>query len=288
MNYSETELVYGQVNDHQLSAIFYRPETADSSSAFVIDVHGGAWSSGHRKSGQHYDRLLAQNGVCVLAIDFRQAPDFQHPSASADVCAAVRFVRQTDLLGFNPARLGLVGSSSGGHLALLAGLKPDIEEHKGTQIRTNAGFIDVDDQSAEVEFVIALWPVSNPLARYQYATMRAGEDASTWGPNFTPDRLTNAHRAYYPSQQAMQDATVQRILADKEYQHLPRIFVVQPELDLNVPVFMSQTLAGALKNENANYQYKMYPGVAHGFAHFEGEQTSVCISDMLGFMSDEY
>jgi len=50
---------------------------------------------------------------------------------------------------------------------------------------------------------------------------------------------------------------------------------------------MSQTLADALEREDATYRYKLYPGVAHGFALFEGEQTSVCISDMLDFISDE-
>lgn len=285
MKYEEIELVYGRARHLELMAVFYRTDGATKDTPFVIDIHGGAWSRGHRNTGQNYDRLLAENGVCVLAIDFRQGPDHQHPAASADICGAIRFVKQTDMLGFNPARLGLVGSSSGGHLALLAGLKPNTSEHKGTEIKMNAGFHHADEHSAAVDFVIALWPVSNPIARYQYVKLREQDDASTWGPNFAPDRLVMGHQAYYRSEAEMSEASIQRILAAKEYQNLPDIFIVQAEFDLNVPVFLSQTLAGALKNAEARFKYKMYPGVAHGFAHMESEQTTACINDMITFIS---
>ncbi len=288
MTFSEAELVFALANSHEdasleLSAVLYRPDNADSRSQFLIDVHGGAWSAGHRKTGHNYDRKLAAQGFCVLAIDFRQAPAHQHPGASADVCAAVRFARQTDMLGFTPARVGLIGSSSGGQLALLAGLKPDTEEHKGTLINSSNGFVNADNDSAEVDFVVALWPVSNPIARYQYATARQKDKPSTWGPNFNPDRLVQGHLAYFPDQDAMSEASIQRVLAGREFQVLPRTFIVQPEFDLNVPVFMSQTLNGALIDAGCDVSYKLYPGVAHGFAHLEGEQTDECIKDIVAF-----
>ena len=223
---------------------------------------------------RNYDRKLAAESFCVLAIDFRQGPDHQHPAASADICAAIRFAKQTDMLGFNPARVGLIGSSSGGHLALLAGIKPNIGEHQGTLINTRNGFINADNENAAVEFVVALWPVSNPIARYQYARAREQDDPSTWGPNFTPSRLAQGHLAYFSNQEAMSEASIQRILAAREFQSLPRTLIVQPALDLNVPVFMSQTLVGALLDAGCEVTYKLYQDVAHGFAHVESEQTN--------------
>jgi len=83
----------------------------------------------------------------------------------------------------------------------------------------------------------------------------------------------------------MSEASIQRLLSASEQQCLPGVFVVQPEPDLNVPIFMSQTLTGALEDAGADVLYKLYPGVAHGFAHAEGEQTAACIDDMVSFIS---
>ena len=246
----------------------------------MVDIHGGAWSAGHRKNGRHYCRRLAENGIAVLAIDFRHAPAHQHPTANMDIRAAIQFARDT--LEVNVSSLGLIGSSSGGHLALLSGLKPDVAAHMGTLVSSNESFAG-STTSAVVDFVIALWPVSNPLARFHYATARAREFPDTLG-DFQPLRLIEGHRAYFETEQAMQDASIQRILAESDHNSLPGVFIVQPELDQNVPVFMSQTLHGAFIESGANVTYKLYEGVEHGFAQAEGPKTDECIDDMVAFI----
>ena len=83
----------------------------------------------------------------------------------------------------------------------------------------------------------------------------------------------------------MNEASIQRILALNKFQDLPRVFVVQPELDLNVPVFMTESLHGALLDAGADVKYKLYRDVAHGFASSEGPQTGSCIEDMIKFIA---
>ena len=58
----------------------------------VIDVHGGAWTRGDRATGAIHCRALAACGLVVASVDFRQGPDHQHPAASRDVAAGVRYV----------------------------------------------------------------------------------------------------------------------------------------------------------------------------------------------------
>ncbi len=270
---NETTLVYRSVDGIELEGLLYRPDDPPPYD-LVIDVHGGAWSSGHYESGRHYDTKLAEAGICVLAINFRHGPDFLHPSASADIAAAIRFAKTS--LGFEYKQLGLVGSSSGGHLALYTALLPNIAAHQD----------DATDISAEVDFVVALWPVSNPLARYQYVLAWEQASQETWGPNFTPDRLARGTMSYFGSKEAMNETSIQRVLAMNEHQRLPRVFVVQSELDLNVPVFMTESLHGALLDAGADVKYKLYRGVAHGFASSEGPQTEVCIKDVIQFIKD--
>jgi acetyl esterase len=213
---------------------------------------------------------LAGSGICVVAIDFRQGPDFKHPTSVIDILAAARWCVTSSDPGVTPASLGLLGSSSGGHLAMYAALDPDAIDREA---------------SGAIDYVIALWPVSNPLARYQYATARLHEDPETFV-RFAPDRLKAGHEAYFTDQRQMCDAAIQDILVSGRHTRLPPVFVVQPELDQNVPVMMSQTLAGAWELAGGNVTYKLYEGVAHGFAHAEGPQTGACIEDMMAYIEE--
>ena len=268
MTVTETDYIYTKVGDLALNALVYRPDVeAGARIPLIVDIHGGAWTFGHRKSGRYYDRQLAAAGICVVAIDFRQGPDWQHPASVMDILTAVDWAANTDL-GIEPASVGLVGSSSGGHLALYAALDSDGFDHVA---------------AAAIDHVIALWPVSNPLARYQYVTARHHEDPSTFV-QFAPDKLKFGHDAYFTDLQQMHDAAIQNILLQGRFGHLPPVFIVQPELDQNVPIMMSQTLAGAWELAGGNVSYKCYPGVAHGFAHADGTQTEACITDMIDWI----
>jgi acetyl esterase len=274
MEYTETALVYGSAEGVELEGLLYQP-VCEPPFSVVIDIHGGAWSSGRLESGRPYDEQLAAAGICVLAINFRQGPEYQHPAASADIAAAIRFAKSS--LQYDT--IGLVGSSSGGHLALHAGLLPNVPGPSTVVNREGA-----DQESADVDFVVALTPVSNPIARYQYVLARERDGADSWGPNFTPDRLATGHRSYFGSQTAMAEASIQRIISAWEQQSLPRIFIVQAEHDLNVPQFMSETLYGACLDAGCDVRYQCYPDVAHGFVRLEGPQSEACIADMIDFI----
>lgn len=298
MTHSETELIYGQTQGRELRATLYRPDNLDASSKtdshrdsksnqcaepFLIDIHGGAWSSGHRKMGRLYCRAMAAQGFSILAIDLSDGRVARHPAASADICAAVRYTKLC-LLQDASQTIALIGSSSGGHLALYAGLLPNHTQHASTKIYTDSGLRAMPDIDASVKAVVALWPVSNPLARYQYVTARSQDPIESWGPNFTPDLLMQGHQAYFSDNAAMSEATIQNILTEGRFESLPDIFIVQPALDLNVPEFMSQTLLGACQLAGAKVKYKHYAGVAHGFAQLQGPKTEECISDVIGFL----
>lgn len=274
MEYTERRLVYGSAAGIELEGLLYQP-VCEPPFSLVVDIHGGAWSSGRLESGRPYDEQLAAAGICVLAINFRQGPVYQHPAASADIAAAIRFAKSS--LQYNT--VGLVGSSSGGHLVLHAGLLPNVPG-PSTVVNLEA----VNKVSADVDFIVALTPVSNPIARYQYVLARERDGANTWGPNFRPDRLAAGHRSYFGSQAAMTEASIQRILSAGEQQSLPRIFIVQAEHDLNVPVFMSETLYGACLDAGCDVRYRCYPDVAHGFMRLEGPQSESCVADIIDFI----
>jgi acetyl esterase/lipase len=156
--------------------------------------------------------------LTVFALDFRQGPQFKYPAASQDICAAVRFVRSNaHALGMDAERLGLMGGSSGGQLALLSALTPDAPHHTGTPIvDLGGGPVDAAAVNARVSFVAALWPVSDPLRRYLCAKSVGLE------------HLIESHGHYYEDEAQMHAASIQRSLDDGQAQSLPAVWVASP------------------------------------------------------------
>jgi acetyl esterase len=271
-----TDVVWAHPADLDLKATIYRPVApAPKALPVLIDVHGGAWGSGDHTGGALYATELAKGGVLVVSIDFRQSPQFQHPSGSADVAAAVRYVRlNAKALGADPDRIGLIGSSSGAHLALLAALRPDAPQHTGTPIADASGkFAAHDEISATVDYVVAMWPVSDPAARYRYAR-RAGIA-----------RLAELTEKYFPSEDAMWDASIPRIVTSGEAKTLPPILVVQPGDDSNIPQDMTFDLLRAWQARGGRVDYLFYPGQPHAFGHRASPETTDLIAAVAGFIA---
>jgi acetyl esterase/lipase len=109
-----------------LAARIYRPRSVQSFAA-LLDVHGGDWSSGDRFQQQVLSSSLAASGVLVAAIDYRLAPDHPYPAALEDVVAASKWLRlhMAELGAAPDAAVGVMGSSAGGHLAILSSLVSD-------------------------------------------------------------------------------------------------------------------------------------------------------------------
>jgi acetyl esterase len=257
-----------------LSATIYKPKSA-TPLPVLVDVHGGAWSSGDHTGDKLYCAELAKSGLLVVSIDFRQAPNYQHPSGSADVAAAVRYVRlNAKSLNANPNRIGLIGSSSGGHLALLEAVRPEAAQHKGTPILGPDGkFAAHDDISAKVNYVVAMWPVSDPAARYRYAVRAKIES------------LQNGSLSYFKDEDQMWDASIQRIVTSGEAKTLPPILVVQPGNDSNIPQDMTFDLLHAWQARGGKLDYAYYPGQPHAFGHRPSEATTDLIKTVAAFIA---
>jgi len=165
-----------------LLARYYRPEGAGPFPA-VLEVHGGAWTSGDRLNNVAIGEYLAARGIVVLSIDFRMPPAVRYPETVADVNFGIRFLKTN--AGRFATRIDLVGglgTSSGGHLLLLNALRPRDPRYAS---------IPLPGVDAGLAFAVACWPVADPLARYRAVRERGNE------------RLVEAHRQFWPSEDAM-------------------------------------------------------------------------------------
>jgi acetyl esterase/lipase len=120
---TELNIVYANHDGVELAGDLYLPKGKAGAPALVA-VHGGGWVQGARTAFQYWGPYLAARGIAMFSISYRLATKGKtFPQAVQDVLAGVQFVRgKAGEFGIDPARIGLMGASAGGHLASLAAL----------------------------------------------------------------------------------------------------------------------------------------------------------------------
>lgn len=129
------DIVYHRVGERELLLDAYLPKAGANRPAVLV-VHGGGWRTGDRRQLRAYARGLAERGFVGFAIDYRLAPKHKFPAQIEDCRAAVKWVRQhAEEYGADPERIGAVGYSAGGHLALLLGTTGEAGEGADTRLQ---------------------------------------------------------------------------------------------------------------------------------------------------------
>jgi len=232
----------------------------------VLDLHGGAWCKGHIDECGTRDNALAAAGITAGALDFRHAGD-GYPTSNADINYAVRWVKANAAkLNIDPACVGLVGQSSGGHLAMLAAMRPNDPRYCE---------IPLDGADATVAAVAMVWPVINPLSRYRHAHReRAKESPPSWIGDI-PER----HDLYWVTEKNMTDGNPMVALENGEAVETPPVLWVQGEPD---PVHDYRDIdSGADLNEPDRFvrNYQNAGGEIEMFRFEKATQTDQTVID---------
>ena len=117
--------VYGHNAGVALTLDVFIPEN-DKNGIGVIAVASAGWKSGPELIQPIFYHELLRRGYTVFAVVHRSQPEFTIPEIIEDMQRAVRFVRyNAKTYGIDPNRIGILGASSGGHLALMQGTGGD-------------------------------------------------------------------------------------------------------------------------------------------------------------------
>ena len=257
-NVQEIDLLEG--SDRQLILRLHTP-VGTGTFPVVLDLHGGAWCKGHIDDCGERDDALAAAGIAAGALDFRDGAE-GYPTSNQDINYAVRWVKaNARKLNIDPDRVGLVGQSSGGHLAMLAAMRPGDARYRE---------ISCDGTGdASVRAVVMVWPVINPLSRYRHALReRAKDDPPSWIGDI-PER----HDLYWVTDENMTDGNPMLALENGEAVETPPALWIQGSPD---PVHDYRDLDnGAELNEPERFlkNYKDAGGEIEMFRFEKATQT---------------
>ena len=102
----------------------YQPlsRSPEDRSPAVVIIHGGGWVGGDKGADREFvtGTTLAKAGYVCVSIEYWKQADKRWPTNLQDCKNAVRWLRvNSGRLKIDPARIGVIGGSAGGHLALM-------------------------------------------------------------------------------------------------------------------------------------------------------------------------
>jgi len=216
----------------------------------VLQIHGGAWNNKNRTDGQNTSLDLAAAGIVVLAIDFRNAPEAPYPASLQDINYGIRWLKaHAGEFGSSAAQVGAYGTSSGGHQALLAAMRPDDPRYRALPLA------EAPDMDAKLAFVVSGWGVLFPLERYKLAKAKGDE------------KLAKGHDIFFGSEAGQIEATPALIIERGEKVYLPPALVFQGTKDQWTSVDLAQRLADDYRKAGGSIDLALYEGSGHTFVN---------------------
>jgi acetyl esterase len=202
------------------------------------------------------DQNLARSGMLVVAVDLTLAPEAPYPASVQDANYAVRWLKHKarEWKG-DPSPLGVLGSSTGGHVGELLGMRPRDPRYNAHPL-TEAPNVD-----ATVAYVIARSPISDPFTRYQQAEKMKRSD------------MVQKTKNYFAPWESINEGNPQQILERGEKVSLPPLFILQGGLDDNVIPPIQIKFAETYRKAGGECKLEIFEGCDHMWVADPGPQT---------------
>ena len=239
----------------QLLARVYRPQ-GPGPFPVVLDLHGGAWRRKDRLAEEPMDRAIAASGVLVVAIDLRLSDEAPYPASVQDANYGVRWLK-AKAGGWNgdASRLGVYGSSSGGHVAQLLALRPRDPRYNALPL-TSAAPVD-----ATVAYVATRSPISDTYARFQQAEKMKREG------------MIENNTIYFNPWDTIHEGNPQEILERREPVTLVPMLIMQGALDDNVLPAVQEKFVATYRAAGGVCELSIFENSEHEWVAKPGPQT---------------
>lgn len=240
----------------------YIPDSCATETAVIICPGGSYCWHDRETEGSDVARWLQSKGIAAFVLNYRVqgifqyvthsrliVPGRQYPDMLEDLQMAILYVRNNAArLGVNQHRVGVMGFSAGGHLAMLSAERTEDKflRRRGIDVVT----------SLRPDFVAPIYPVVTMQGRYVHKRSRRG--------------LLGDYRKYRKS---LRDS-----LSLENYvpSDCPPVFLVNCKDDPVVKYQNSELLDSALSAKGIRHRYIQYATGGHGFGASDTKGTAEC------------
>ncbi|MGA7523040.1 MAG: alpha/beta hydrolase [Acidobacteriaceae bacterium] len=214
----------------------FLPKTRSTSTAVLVIPGGGYQNVAMGHEGAQIAGWLNAQGIPAFVLDYRVAP-YHYPAEIEDGQRAMRLIRaHAAEYGIDPQRLGVWGSSAGGHLASTLGTHCDADAVPVEKPDA------VDRESCKPDFMVLAYPVISMTPPEAHA----GSRMNLLGPVVNPELERR-----YSNQFAVTAET-------------PMTFLFATERDPTVSVANSLDFYRALKDHHVPAEMHIYDYSNHG------------------------
>lgn len=251
LNYAGDSFTY-----HMLD--IYLPEIQKPTYPVVISIYGSAWFGNNLKGNDlaTLGKALLDAGFAVVTPNHRSSADAIFPAQINDIKAVIRFIRaNADKFQIDTSFIGITGSSSGGHLAALAGTSGFVKQYTvgsaSADIEGNIG--QYTSHSSSVHAIVGWFGPTDFLvmdscgSSMVHNTSNSPESSLIGGPiQDNKDKCGLANPITYIDSND------------------PPFLILHGDKDPLVPHCNSELLFDALQNANVPGQFILVPNGQHG------------------------
>lgn len=231
----------------------------------ILYLHSGAWISGDRFGGKALRQ--ASRGYAVASIDYRLAPRHIWPAQVEDAKAAVRWLRANAArFRLDPDRIGVFGTSSGGHIGSVLGTSGGVDWLEGLPLG-NAQF------SSRVKVVVDFYGPTDLLRIEEDKLPCIPLDGNA--PYMPPSLLMGC-----PIQQCAdwtRTASPMSYVTDDD----PKFLIMHGMLDCLVPYTQSVSLHQRLEAAGVDSRLILIPRGDHGGDAFDETKYQRIVDEFL-------
>ena len=222
----------------------------------LLDLHGGAWNDKDRTANAPMDDNLAASGLLVVAIDLTLAPEAPYPASVLDANYGVRWLKaKAREWNGDPATVGALGSSSGGHVMELCAMRPRDPRYTAHPLAEAANL------DATVAYLATRSPVSDPYVRFGQAEKMGREE------------MMQNSRIYFNPWETIHEGNPQEILDRREPVTLPPLLIMQGELDDNVLPSVQEKFAASYRAAGGHCELEIFAGCEHMWVATPGPEA---------------
>lgn len=256
------DLAYVDGGHERQKLDLYLPDNPKEPLPVLVWVHGGGWQAGSKDRCPLAQAGYLQRRYAVASIGYRLSSHAPFPAQIQDCKAAIRWLRaHASEYHLDPKRIGVAGSSAGGHLVALLGTSGDVKDFEvGPNLDQSSRVQAVCDYYGPTDFTAF---VTTP--GYESHGTESSPEAKLLGGavQANPDKAAKANPISYVSSDD------------------PPFLIVHGDKDPIVPFGQSQLLFTALGKAGVSAHLHTIHGAGHGGPGFNSPEVESMVSSFF-------